>query len=94
GDTADILSLLRRWGGVTLAYRKRMIDSPAYTLNHEEIEKALEEGIAYAECLSPVAIEVDAYGAASAIRMRIQQRDADGKWSDGEALTLPARAIF
>ncbi len=94
GDTADILSLLRRWGGVTLAYRKRMIDSPAYTLNHEEIEKALEEGIAYAECLSPVAIEVDAYGAASAIRMRIQQRDADGKWSDGEALMLPARAIF
>ena len=94
GDTADILSLLQRWGGVTLAYRKRMLDSPAYTLNHEEIEKALEEGIAYAECLSPVAIEVDAHGAASAIRMRIQQRDADGKWSDGETLTLPARAIF
>jgi len=38
--------LLQAWGGVTLAYRKRMIDSPAYTLNHEEVEKALEEGIA------------------------------------------------
>lgn len=94
GQTPDILALLQSWGGVTLAYRKRMIDSPAYTLNHEEIEKALEEGIAYAECLSPVAIEVDAHGAASAIRMQVQQRDADGNWSDGQALTLPARAIF
>ena len=37
------------WGGVTIAYRRRMIDSPAYTLNHEEIEKALEEGIRFAE---------------------------------------------
>lgn len=94
GEAPDILALLQGWGGVTLAYRKRMIDSPAYTLNHEEIEKALEEGISYAECLSPVAIEVDAQGAASAIRMQVQQRDADGKWSDGKALTLPARAIF
>ncbi|WP_202962682.1 FAD-dependent oxidoreductase [Herminiimonas sp. CN] len=94
GETPDILALLRGWGGVTLAYRKRMIDSPAYTLNHEEIEKALEEGIAYAECLGPVAIEVDAQGAANAIRMQVQQRDTDGNWSDGEQLTLPARAIF
>jgi NADPH-dependent glutamate synthase beta subunit-like oxidoreductase/NAD(P)H-flavin reductase len=94
GEVPDVLALLRSWGGVTLAYRKRMIDSPAYTLNHEEIEKALEEGIAYAECLSPVAIEVDQHGAASAIRMRVQQCDADGNWSDGETITLPARAIF
>ena len=37
------------WGGVTLAYRKRMTDSPAYRLNHEEVIKALEEGICFAE---------------------------------------------
>ena len=35
------------WGGVTIAYRRRLIDSPSYTLNHEEVEKALEEGIAF-----------------------------------------------
>jgi hypothetical protein len=29
---------------VTIAYRKRMVDSPAYRLNHEEVIKALEEG--------------------------------------------------
>ncbi|HXA47697.1 MAG TPA: FAD-dependent oxidoreductase [Burkholderiaceae bacterium] len=94
GEQADILTLLKSWGGVTLAYRKRLIDSPAYTLNHEEVEKALEEGIFYAECLSPVAIEVGADGAASAMRLQIQQRDDDGKWSAGSEITLPAHSIF
>lgn len=94
GEAPKILELLQSWGGVTLAYRKRMIDSPAYTLNHEEVEKALEEGIVYAECLSPVAIEVDASGAASAMRLCTQVRDADGKWSAGKEITLPARSIF
>jgi hypothetical protein len=45
--------LVRSWGGVTLAYRKRMVDSPAYRLNHEEVVKALEEGIWFAENLDP-----------------------------------------
>src|SRR5262249_39808459 len=36
----DFDGLLDSWGGVTLAYRKRMQDSPAYRLNHEEIVKA------------------------------------------------------
>ena len=94
GEPAKILELLNAWGGVTLVYRKRMIDSPAYTLNHEEIEKALEEGMVYTECLSPLAVEVDAFGAASAMKFHTQVRDADGKWSNGEEITLPARAIF
>ena len=38
-----------RWGGVTIAYRRRLIDAPSYTLNHEEVAKALEEGIRFAE---------------------------------------------
>ena len=44
GEAPDFVSLVRQWGGVTLAYRKRMVDSPAYRLNHEEVIKALEEG--------------------------------------------------
>ena len=31
-----------------------MVDSPAYRLNHEEVIKALEEGIAFAENLNPI----------------------------------------
>jgi NAD(P)H-flavin reductase len=56
------LALLKSWGGATIAYRRRLIDSPSYTLNHEEVEKALEEGIVFAENLAPTRIEVDAYG--------------------------------
>ena len=51
---------------MTIAYRKRLIDSPSYTLNHEEVEKALEEGIRFAEGLTPLAVEVDAFGHARA----------------------------
>ncbi|HWM43506.1 MAG TPA: FAD-dependent oxidoreductase, partial [Burkholderiales bacterium] len=64
----DRLALLKSWGGATIAYRRRMIDSPSYTLNHEEVAKALEEGIVFAEGLSPVSIEVDGYGHAKAVK--------------------------
>ncbi len=53
GEEPNFLPLVRGWGGVTIAYRKSMNDSPAYRLNFEEINKAFEEGIAYAEMLSP-----------------------------------------
>ena len=59
-DAARDRELLQSWGGATIAYRRRLIDSPAYTLNHEEVEKALEEGIRFAEGLTPLAVEVDA----------------------------------
>ncbi len=61
------LALLKSWGGSTIAYRRRMIDSPSYTLNHEEVAKALEEGIVFAENLTPERIDVDGYGHASSV---------------------------
>src|SRR6266545_5979350 len=66
--------LLKSWGGATIAYRRRMIDSPSYTLNHEEVGKALEEGIVFAEGLTPVRIEVDAYGHAEAVVFQNETR--------------------
>jgi NADPH-dependent glutamate synthase beta subunit-like oxidoreductase/NAD(P)H-flavin reductase len=89
-----MLELLREWGGSTIVYRKRLLDSPAYTLNHEEVELALQEGIVFAECLSPSAVQVDEHGAARALVLRQQLRADDGTWSEGESVTLPARAIF
>jgi NADPH-dependent glutamate synthase beta subunit-like oxidoreductase/NAD(P)H-flavin reductase len=64
---SERLALLKSWGGATIAYRRRMIDSPAYTLNHEEVAKALEEGIAFLENLAPARIEVDRHGHARAV---------------------------
>ena len=86
GREADIASLLRSWGGSTVAYRRRMVDAPSYTLNHEEVTKALEEGISFAEGLSPVGVEVDQYGAATALRV--------STGPDSSEATLPARTIL
>ena len=98
GREARIVELLQQWGGVTLAYRKRMVDSPSYTLNHEEVEKALEEGIRFAECVDPRAIDIDDQGAARAITLSRQSRSEDGRWSDATGhdatVTWPARTIF
>jgi NADPH-dependent glutamate synthase beta subunit-like oxidoreductase/NAD(P)H-flavin reductase len=73
--------LLKSWGGATIAYRRRLVDSPSYTLNHEEVEKALEEGIVFAEGLSPSRIEVDEYGHARAVAFQ-------------DGIELPARSVL
>jgi len=83
-----IASLVNGWGGVTIAYRRRLIDSPSYTLNHEEVFKALEEDIRFAEGLSPVAVEVDTNGAACALKVEGQQG------GEKVSATLPARTIL
>ncbi len=89
-----VVELLRAWGGATIAYRKRLVDSPSYTLNHEEVEKALEEGIWFAEGVAPVAVKVDAFGHASGLEVSVQARDPDGGWSERGRHTLPARTIL
>jgi NADPH-dependent glutamate synthase beta subunit-like oxidoreductase/NAD(P)H-flavin reductase len=94
GREPRILQLLQSWGGATIAYRKRLVDSPSYTLNHEEVHKALEEGITFAECLTPLAIETDAYGHACALKAAVQSKGEDGAWHDAGQVTLPARAIL
>ena len=85
GTAPRISELLQEWGGVTLAYRRRLIDAPSYTLNHEEVEKALEENIRFAESLTPTSIDVDGQGFAAHIHL---------KHADGTDHVLPARAIL
>jgi NADPH-dependent glutamate synthase beta subunit-like oxidoreductase/NAD(P)H-flavin reductase len=94
GRPPRVLELLQGWGGVTIAYRRRLIDSPSYTLNHEEVAKALEEGIWFAEGLTPIAVEVDADGRARALRVSIQHNDGDGVWHEAGRVELPARTIL
>jgi NADPH-dependent glutamate synthase beta subunit-like oxidoreductase/NAD(P)H-flavin reductase len=84
GERPDLIPLVRSWGGVTLAYRKRMTDSPAYRLNHEEIIKALEEGIWFAENLDPREIVADENDHAKALIL---------KGPNGQ-VELPARTIL
>ncbi|MBI3453270.1 MAG: pyridine nucleotide-disulfide oxidoreductase, partial [Rhodospirillales bacterium] len=88
GRKPQTAELLNSWGGATIAYRRRLIDSPSYTLNHEEVAKALEEGVRFAEGLTPVAVETDSFGHAKALRLA---RARDGA---KEEVVLPARAIL
>ncbi|HEU5282461.1 MAG TPA: FAD-dependent oxidoreductase, partial [Burkholderiales bacterium] len=94
GRAPRLVELLQSWGGATIAYRKRMIDSPSYTLNHEEIEKALEEGIRFAEGLTPVAVEVDPFGHAAGLRVAAQKADEHGTLHPTSETVLPARTIL
>ena len=88
GRAPDIAGLVNGWGGVSLVYRRRLIDSPSYTLNHEEVFKALEEDIRFVEGLSPVAVEVDANGHACALKVAGEQNGTKVE------ATLPARTIL
>ena len=96
GRPPHLIDLLNSWGGVTVAYRRRMIDAPSYTLNHEEVTKAMEEGIHFAECLTPEEVEIDPFGAASSLILRKQKFDeTTGKFlASDEMVTFPARTIL
>jgi NADPH-dependent glutamate synthase beta subunit-like oxidoreductase/NAD(P)H-flavin reductase len=84
GDAPDFVPLVRAWGGVTLAYRKRMHDAPAYRLNHEEVAKAFEEGIVFAENMDPKEILADDRGHVRALVCL----------TPGGAVELPARTVL
>ena len=84
-EKPDFITMIRSWGGVTLAYRKRLQDAPAYRLNHEEVAKALEEGISVTETMNPVEAVPDEYGHVQAM---IFTR------ADGSKVELPARTVL
>ena len=77
--------LIKKWGGVMIAYRRTMQESPAYTLNHEEVTKAFEEGIHFGEELNPLGVELDQYGHVKSIRFTK---------SGEEEVVVPARAVL
>jgi NADPH-dependent glutamate synthase beta subunit-like oxidoreductase/NAD(P)H-flavin reductase len=69
---------------VRIIYRNDITNAPSYTLNHEEVEKALEEGIVFEPNLIPLRIEKDAAG------------QVKGLWAKRENIEefLPARCII
>jgi NADPH-dependent glutamate synthase beta subunit-like oxidoreductase/NAD(P)H-flavin reductase len=85
GEEPDFARLCRDWGGVSIVYRRALEESPAYRLNHEEVIKALEEGISFIEGLDPVEAVPDADGMLASVRFRRR---------DGEIVELPARSCL
>jgi NADPH-dependent glutamate synthase beta subunit-like oxidoreductase/NAD(P)H-flavin reductase len=90
---ARIVELLRGWGGATICYRRRLIDAPSYTLNHEEVAKALEEGIRFAEGLTPLEVLIDDFGHARALRLGVDRLREDDEEVTTEQV-LPAKTIL
>ncbi len=86
GEAPDLSGLCKQWGGVSIAYRRAMEEAPAYRLNHEEIIKALEEGISFIEGLEPSEAVPDADGKLAAVRFQ--------RAGSGEIVELPARACL
>jgi NAD(P)H-flavin reductase/NADPH-dependent glutamate synthase beta subunit-like oxidoreductase len=84
-EAPNFIDLIRGWGGVTLAYRKRLQDAPAYRLNHEEVALALQEGISVTENMNPVEAVPDEFGH---VKGMIFTR------ADGSSVELPARTVL
>lgn len=95
GEQPNFVPLVQSWGGVSLVYRKRLQDSPAYRLNHEEVQKALEEGINFIECMNPVEAVPDEFNAVKALKFeRLSYVAETGKFENtGEIHEFPARTV-
>ncbi len=85
GEAPNFIDMIRSWGGVTLAYRKRIQDAPAYRLNHEEVALALQEGISFTENMNPVEAVADEFGHVKAMAFTR---------ADGSRVELPARTVL
>jgi NADPH-dependent glutamate synthase beta subunit-like oxidoreductase/NAD(P)H-flavin reductase len=88
GRAPRVVALLREWGGSTIVYRRRLIDAPSYTLNHEEVAKAMEEGIRFAEQVTPEEVLLDNFGQARALRVSSGGGDARKEYE------IPARMVL
>ena len=95
GEKPNFVPLVRSWGGVSLIYRKRLQDSPAYRLNHEEVQKALEEGINFIECMNPTEAVPDEYNAVRALIFeRLEYVAETGKFEKtGDMHEFPAHTV-
>lgn len=87
--------LIQQWGGVSIVYRRRMQDSPAYKTNSLEITKALEEGITYLENLDPYAVTVNHEDNSVSGLTCVICTYIDGQWQRTESKQhLVASSIF
>jgi len=93
GRPEQIIPLLQKWGGATIAYRRTLQDAPSYRLNHEEVEKAMEEGISFVENVTPVGVRLDKYAHAQGLRVTYPFTAIDERVETRE-ITIPAKTIF
>ena len=79
-----VQEIIQTLGGATLLYRGELTKAPSYRLNHEEVEKALEEGIFIKTNVIPKEIKVDKWGHAEGLLVEINSLTQ----------TMPAKTIL
>lgn len=95
GVKPNFIPLIHQWGGVSIIYRRTMQESPAYINNHEELAKALEEGVFYLESLQPVRAELNAFGFVETLICQKTIKLNENTWETLPAeCRIPARAIL
>lgn len=70
---------------VKILYRKKIQDSPAYRLNHQELIKAFEEGVEFVENITPLEAILDEFGHIKALKT---------KTSQGEERIFECKSLF
>ena len=92
-ESPDFVKLVRAWGGVSLCYRRGLEESPAYRLNHEEVAKALEEGIRFIEYMNPVEAIADEGGGVKALKFERMVADHGKLKGSGQYFELAAKTV-
>lgn len=90
-ETPKFNELINSWGGVSIVYRKKMQQSPAYINNHEELQEALKEGIYYIENLQPKQINLDKHGHCASTNFELTVGDNEEK---EQTVTLKSKTIL
>lgn len=72
-ENSSSTEFFNKFGHTKILYRRKIQDSPAYRLNHQELNKAFEENIEFVENIMPIEAELDEFGAVYSLKC------ADGK---------------
>jgi len=90
----DFARLVSAWGGVSIVTANRFVDSPAYRLNHEEIQKALEEGIRFVESMDPDEAVPDENGWLKEVVFKRMRRESGPLRRHRRTVRFPARTLL
>jgi NADPH-dependent glutamate synthase beta subunit-like oxidoreductase/NAD(P)H-flavin reductase len=80
----NISLLLKKLGGAKIIYRQQISASPAYKSNHQELEKALEEGIEFIFEATPSEAILDEFNHIKSLKINYR----------GEEKELSAKTLF
>ena len=90
-----LIKLLWKWGGVTIVYRRAMIESPAYRTYAGELQAALDQGVRYLADWQPKRVLLGDDGRVNALacQARVQDETGESVVSD-ETCVLSAKSIL